>query len=175
MQAHPALGLPPATTAPADAGLDPWEQLAQRAWRHFHAGQVESALALQMQALHAARRLLAGPLLAARPDDCLAAWVVSHHNLAELLALRHQPALAIEYLCEAHQGLLDLAGAQGGTPGIRHAAWRHLRETHAALLRWQHAQGPQPQVEAALQATARALDGSGTAMQAPAPGAGQPH
>src|SRR2546429_6035867 len=50
------------------------------------------------------RSLIAGPLLAEHADHCMAAWVVSHHNLAELLALRQQPALAIEYLCEAHQG-----------------------------------------------------------------------
>lgn len=157
MQATPDLGLPAAAATAGHTSLEHWEHLAQRAHQHFNAGQLESALAMQVKALHAAQRLLAGPLLAQQPDHCLAAWVVSHHNLAELLSLRQQHALAIDYLCEAHQGLLDLDRACHGTPEIRSAAWRHMRETHGALLQWQRQHGSQPQVDAVLQASARAF------------------
>lgn len=158
MQATSDLGLPTPAAAPADESLDHWEQLARRARQHFHEGQVESALAMQMKALHAAQRLIASPLLASWPDHCMAAWVVSHHNLAELLALRQQPALAIDYLCEAHQGLLALGDARTHAATVCSAAWRHMRETHGALLQWQRQHGSQPQIDAALQASARVFD-----------------
>lgn len=164
MQATSDLSLPSPVPAPAEESLLQWEQLARRAHDHFHAGQIESALALQMKALHVAQRLIAGPLLTEQADHCMAAWVVSHHNLAELLALRQQPALAIDYLCEAHQGLLALGDARLHGAAVCSAAWRHMRETHAALLQWQRQHGGQPQIDAALQASARVFDIEATAL-----------
>lgn len=160
MQATSDLGLGTNGTSRAEESLDTWESLARRAHQHFNAGQVESALAMQMKALHVAQRLISGPLLAQRPDHCMAAWVVSHHNLAELLTLRKQPALAIDYLCEAHHGLLLLGDARSHAAEVHSAAWRHLRETHGALLQWQRQHGSQPQIDAALQASARVFDSS---------------
>jgi hypothetical protein len=155
MQATPESRRAGAATARSDTSLERWEQLAQGAQQHFHAGQVESALALLMKALHVAQRLICGPQLAQEPDRCLAAWVVSHHNLADLLALRSQHALAIDYLCEAHQGLLALGDARIHTAAVHSAAWRHLRETHGALLQWQRQHGSQAHIDATLQASAR--------------------
>lgn len=164
MQATSDLSLPSPVPAPSEASLNQWEQLARRAHGHFHAGQIESALAMQMKALHVVQRLIAGPLLAEHADHCMAAWVVSHHNLAELLALRQQPALAIEYLCEAHQGLLALGDARHHAAAVCSAAWRHMRETHSALLQWQRQHGSQPRIDAALQASARVFDCTATAL-----------
>lgn len=168
MQATSDLGLGAIGTPRAEESLDTWETLARRAQQHFNAGQVESALALQMQALHVAQRLIASPLLAQHPDHCMAAWVVSHHNLAELLTLRKQPALAIDYLCEAHQGLLALGDAASHTAQVHSAAWRHLRETHGALLQWQRQHGSQAQIDAALQASARVFDSACVPAAVPA-------
>lgn len=169
MQATPDVGPGATGSLRTEESLDTWESLARRAHQHFHTGQVESALALQMKALHVAQRLIASPLLAQQPDACMAAWVVSHHNLAELLMLRKQPALAIDYLCEAHQGLLALGDARDHTAQIHSAAWRHMRETHGALLQWQRQHGSQPRIDAALQASARVFDSSGGPAPAQAP------
>ncbi len=167
MQATSHLGRPASGASRAEPSLAAWERLAQRARQHFGAGQLESALAVQVKALHVAQRLAASPLLAQQPDACMAAWVVSHHNLAQLLALRRQHALAIDYLCEAHLGLLALGDACSQPPGVCAAAWRHLRETRSALLQWQRQHGSQPRIDAALQASAHLSDSSRIAPPAP--------
>lgn len=140
------------TGAEAQESLKVWEQRVQSARQYFHHGQIECAVAMQAKALDIARRVMASLLLETRPDDCMAAWVVTHHNLADLCVLRGQHATAAGYLCDAHQGLL--AQANGSPDGaVQQAAWRHLRETRGALLLWQHAHGPHPGVDAALRAT----------------------
>src|SRR5260221_14579756 len=97
MQATSDLSLPSPVPAPSEASLNQWEQLARRAHGHFHAGQIESALAMQMKALQVAQRLIAGPLLAEHADHCMAAWVgiavlnglvlVTHFNHLHALGL----------------------------------------------------------------------------------------
>lgn len=148
--------------------LQDWEQLAQRARGHADAGQLESALAVQVKALYVAQQLVDSPALDARPDDCLAAWVVSYLNLADMLALREQPALAAEYLCDAHRGVLALGSAAQHAPSVHQAAWRHVRETQTALLDWQRLYGPSEAVASALQATAQVLGGAPQAALSPA-------
>lgn len=144
------------SVAEARASLKAWEGLAQSARGHFHEGRIECAVALLVRALDIARRAMDSLLpQQAHPDDCMAAWVVTHHNLADLLMLRGQRALAADHLCDAHAGLLAWAdGSQGGA--VQLAAWRHLRETRGALLAWRNEQGPHPGVDAALQAAAPA-------------------
>lgn len=136
--------------AQGDSSLQAWEHLAQRAMQFTLNGKTESALALQIKALQVAARLLAGPLLHAHPDHCMAAWVVSHHNVAQLLEQRQQRVLALDYLCDAHIGLSSIESAQATTPEVQQAALRHLRETHGALLQWQCRHGSSACIDAAL-------------------------
>lgn len=138
--------------APSEAGarLARWEQLTRQAHEAQARHRLELALAAQVQALWLAEELLDGPLLVQRPDDCLAALVVSHHNLADLYCHRGQAAQAIDHLCQAHALLLRLGGDAHVPPDVRQAAWRHLREARAELLAWQRERGPEPAIEAAL-------------------------
>lgn len=147
---------PPAVSpdpqAPSEAGerLARWEQLTSQAREAHGRSRLELALAAQVQALWLAEELLDSPLLARRPDDCLAALVVSHHNLADLYCHRGQAAQAIDHLCQVHGLLLRLGGDLHVPADVRQAAWRHLRETRAGLLAWQRERGPEPAIEAAL-------------------------
>ena len=124
-------------------------QRAQTLWQH---GEPEFALAQLVQAIPLAHQLLHSPYLSVQPDDYLAAWVVTHLWIAELLAERQQLPAAQDYLCDAHTALLDL-GQRTEVPLLQQAAWRHQRETLQALLQWQRQHGPSPRVNALLDAT----------------------
>lgn len=146
-------------TAQSSAHLQNWEQWAQRARQYMQSGQIEYALAAQVQALQVARKLLVSARLASHPDHCMAAWVVSHHNIAELLVQRQQLPLAVDYLCDAHMGLLHLLQTGAAESyGVQHTVWRHLRETHMALLHWQRQHGSTAQVDAAVHAAMQESD-----------------
>jgi hypothetical protein len=118
---------------------------AQTLWQH---GEPEFALAQLVQAIPLAHQLLRSPYLTVQPDDYLAAWVVTHLWIAELLAERQQLPAALDYLCDAHTALLDL-GQRTEVPLLQQAAWRHQRETLQALLQWQRQHGPSPRDRAA--------------------------
>lgn len=135
-----------------DNSLQAWEQLSQRAQTFLALGKVESALATQIKALQVASRFLAGPLLHSQPDHCMAAWVVSHHNIADILVQRQQLPLALDYLCDAHVGLTRLENTHASNPLVQQAALRHQRETHGALRQWQSQHGSAAYIDAALRA-----------------------
>ncbi|MFT4266737.1 MAG: hypothetical protein QM586_05865 [Xenophilus sp.] len=146
----PSLSSPAAAPPEAGERLARWERLTRQAREAHGRGRLESALAAQVQALWLAEELLDGPLLMQRPDDCLAALVVSHHNLADLYCHRGQAGQAIDHLCQAHALLLRLGSDAHVPPDVRQAAWRHLREARAGLLAWQRERGSEPAIEAAL-------------------------
>ncbi|MEG2049038.1 MAG: hypothetical protein RR855_14405 [Comamonas sp.] len=129
-----------------------WEQRMQRAQALWHHGEQEFALAQLVQAIPLAHQLLRSPYLSVQPDDYLAAWVVTHLWIAELLAERQQLPAALDYLCDAHTALLGL-GHSTESPPLQQAAWRHQRETLQALLQWQRQHGPSSRVSALLDAT----------------------
>jgi hypothetical protein len=81
---------------------------AQTLWQN---GEQEFALAQLVQAIPLAHQLLRSPYLTVQPDDYLAAWVVTHLWIAELLAERQQLPAALDYLCDAHTALLGLGHA----------------------------------------------------------------
>jgi len=70
-----------------------------------------------------------------RIDDVLAALVVSHHNIVELLQGCGHIEGAIHHLCAPHMHLLLLA-APPADPVIQAGAWRHMRETRRELMFW---------------------------------------
>ena len=141
-----------ATLAPRDAAasraaspLAEWEALTRAACQAQAAQRLEQALAGHVRALWAAEALLEGPPLHSHPDDCLAALVVSHHSLSDLYRLRGQLLPAVTHICAPHELLLRLAA--DAPPAVQEAAWRHLRQTRAALLEWLRLHGPHPRID----------------------------
>lgn len=117
------------------------------------------ALAYQQQALVLALRIVQAPP-AGREDDCIAALVVSHLNLADLQAEAGALDASAQLLCSVHATLLGLMadGSQG--TALQRAAWRHSRESHAALLRHVQAHGPHPDTTAVLAGARGVLRGT---------------
>jgi hypothetical protein len=124
----------------------------RRAGAALHMQQWRMALAYQRQALVVALGIAHHPP-AGREDDCVAALVVSHLNLAELSQDASAPNESARLLCEAHATLLAWMADPTATPALQQAAWRHSRETHAALLRHAATHGPQTEVMRLLQAS----------------------
>ncbi|KAF1047185.1 hypothetical protein [Xylophilus sp.] len=140
--------------ATGSATLPQWQDTTRRAIACAAEGHLAAARQLHAQALGIARALLAGGQAAARPDDCLAALVVAHHNLADVLAALGAQALAVDELCAAHDTLRTLVRDAAADPALRQAAWRHHRETHAALLLYLRAHGPDDAIARCLAADA---------------------
>lgn len=138
----PSFALAPPLRAQRPPNLTQWERLAQRGHQAILAGQPELALFSFHQALAIAQDLQPNPL-AGHADNCLAALVVSHHHLADLYQQVGLPAQAVLHLCQAHRSVLESSA---------HNAWRHSRETHAALLLYQRSHGPHPAITALLAA-----------------------
>lgn len=130
--------------------LSPWQSLMSRGTAAARQGQVLLALASFQQALGIARALLAKP--GERSDDCVAALVVSYHNLAEVQADAGGNDLAAAQLAMAHEALMHLLCDPATDAALRQAALRHSRETHAALLLHIEANGPHPVIARALRA-----------------------
>lgn len=145
--------------APEPATLAHWERTLQRANAALRMDQPVMALAYQQQALVTALRIAQEPP-AGREDDCIAALVVSHLNLADLQAEAGAVEECAQLLCSVHATLLGLMadGSQGAA--LQQAAWRHSRESHAALLRHVQAHGAHPGITAVLAAAAGVLQGA---------------
>ena len=148
----PALPAVIATVSLADATaprshprLMDWEILTRAASQAQADQRLEPALAGHVRALWVVEALLDGPVLRSHPDDCLGALVVSHHSLSDLYRCRGQLSPAVEHLCAPHELLLRLSA--DSPSAVQDAAWRHLRETRAALLDWQQLHGAHPRVD----------------------------
>ena len=146
---------------PLAAPLEPatlarWEHAMRSARAARELGQMRLAAACQHQALALSIRLLEQAPPPGREDDCIAALVVSHLNQADLQAQAAALDDAARLLCRAHTLLLGLmVDTRHGTP-LRQAAWRHSRETHAALLQHLRAHGPHPAISKTLAAAQEA-------------------
>ena len=120
-----------------------WKQLTTRANAMFDEGCLNAAL----EGYECARVLVLNHFHAwAEPDDAVAAVVVSFLNLSEAQARLGLIGLATQSLCTVHGSLLKTAADESLATPLREAAQRHLRETFAALARFQERYGPQPQV-----------------------------
>jgi len=139
--------------------LQPWHAVMARGVSAARQGQLVLALASYQQALGIVRALLRRPSpgLAARADDCVAALVVSFHNLAELQADAGGSDLAAAQLAGAHEALMRLLCDPTACHALHQAALRHSRETHAGLLRHLGEHGPHPAITRALRAGCLAL------------------
>ncbi|WP_296262245.1 MULTISPECIES: hypothetical protein [unclassified Pseudomonas] len=97
----------------------------------FNRGDLVDARKLYLQALALAQVLLERWH---DPDEAVAAFVISHHNLADLHLSLNQPQESAEYLCSAHQRLLQVIQSLRLTPALRQAAFRHSNKTYSELL-----------------------------------------
>lgn len=160
-------GLHPRPHRPADtphqpATLTRWQHAAQRARSAQQLGQWRMAMAYQHQALALSLQLLERTPPAGHEDDCIAAAVVSHLNVADLQAEAGALADAAQVLCRAHALLLSLMADARHGAALQQAAWRHSRETHAALLRHVQSHGAQPLITQTL-SSARVVHAAGGA------------
>jgi hypothetical protein len=130
--------------------LSPWQSVMSRGTAAARQGHVLLALANFQEALGIARALLA--VSGQRSDDCVAALVVSHHNLAEVQLDAGGDDLAAAHLALAHETLMHLLCDPATDGALRQAALRHSRETHAALLLYLEAHGAHPVIARALRA-----------------------
>ncbi len=108
-----------------------WKQQTREGNRLFDCGEYHQALAHYQQALWLARQQLARWHDA---DEAVAALVVAHHNLADLLVAMTLPDRAADQLCYVHDCLLATCHSPATSPRLREAALRHTRTTRAELL-----------------------------------------
>jgi len=133
------------------ARLLAWERVMHEAVAATREGQWRVAHAHYAQALALSQALFdALDCPASRPDDTLAAFVVTRLNVADLQRQGGEFDLAAHGVCGAHRALLALTRDDAMPEPVRRAAFRHLRETHAALLAHLAGQGACPNVLHAL-------------------------
>lgn len=135
--------------SPQEISLPRWEAVTRKAIALMRTAGAGPALADHECALAIACRLIETPP-PARVEDCVAALVVSHHNLADLWTERGDADGAAAHLCRAHETLLALAFDDGRDACLRRAALRHLRETHLALVSHAARHGPHARITHAL-------------------------
>lgn len=132
------------------ATLPLWERTLQRALAAERMGQATMALAYQQRALALSLRVLQQLPPAGREDDCVAALVVSHLNVAELQAQAAETDAAARLLCRAHMILHELLSSGRHSTALRQAAWRHRREILAGLMAHVREHGLHPAITQAL-------------------------
>ncbi len=123
--------------------LSQWETVTRQAIAVARETGVGAALADYEQALSIARQLFVAPP-PGRAEDCVAALVVSCHNLADLHIEHGDADTAASYLCRAHETLISLLLDADRTASLRQAALRQSRATHLALVSHVAAHGPHP-------------------------------
>lgn len=130
-------------THPTTCPIALWKQLTTKANALFDEGSLHAAL----EGYECARSIVLAHFDSwAEPDDAVAAVVVSFLNLSEAQARLGLAGLATQALCTVHGSLLKTAADAALATPLREAAQRHLRETFAALARFQERYGPSPQV-----------------------------
>lgn len=121
--------------------LTHWRRTIQQGNEHYQRvapGALTQALSLFQDAL-----LMADVLLEQWPDAdvAMAAYVVSHHNLADTLLRLDEADEAATHLCVAHERLERLRDDFTQPLSRRDAAERHLSRTLAELERFAHQHG----------------------------------
>ncbi|NIE64859.1 DUF2753 family protein [Burkholderia sp. Ax-1719] len=141
-----------------DPSLSQWEAVTRQALAASHeSGTGAAALAAYEQALSIARQLLVAPP-AGRAQDCVAALVVSCHNLADLHLEHGDTDTAAGYLCRAHESLIALLLDADRPSSLREAALQHSRVSHLALISHVAAHGPHPLITRVMRMGCLALN-----------------
>jgi hypothetical protein len=142
--------------------LSLWEALTRQGMNAASEQQKATAFTAYEHALTIARRLIEAPP-PGRDEDCIAALVVSHQNLADLHADQGNHDDAARLLCQAHEFLIALSLNAERPATLRRIALRHSRETHVALIRHLARYGQHPLIARTLDDASLALSASGPA------------
>ncbi|WP_252090137.1 DUF2753 family protein [Pseudomonas sp. MWU13-3659] len=124
-----------------------WRRTTQIANQLFEQGELVDAREHYLQALALAQ------VLFERwhdVDEAVAALVIAHHNLADLHLRLNQPHESADYLCAAHQRLLQAIQEQRLPQALRDAALRHSGRTYTELLSFIAEYGQYPRTERLL-------------------------
>ena len=108
-----------------------WKRTTETANRLFEQGELVDAREHYLQALALAQ------VLFERwhdVDEAVAVFVIAHHNLADLHLRLNQPHESADYLCAAHQRLLQASHEPRLPQPLREAALRHSARTYTELL-----------------------------------------
>lgn len=144
-----------------------WKRTTEIANRLFEQGQLVDAREHYLQALALAQ------VLFERwndVDEAVAAFVIAHHNLADLHLRLNQPHESADYLCAAHQRLLQASQEARLPQGLRDAALRHSGRTYTELLSFIAEYGQYPRTARLLNRhSAGASDVAAQAQTAPSP------
>jgi tetratricopeptide (TPR) repeat protein len=127
--------------------MEHWKSTILKGNSCFNRGDLIDARELYLQALALAQVLLERW---SDPDEAVAAFVISHHNLADLHLALNQPEESAEYLCSAHQRLLQVIQNQRLSAGLRQAAFRHSNKTYSELLGFINEHGEYPRTHRLL-------------------------
>jgi len=127
--------------------MEHWKRTILKGNSCFNRGDLIDARELYLQALALAQVLLERW---SDPDEAVAAFVISHHNLADLHLSLHQPEESAEYLCAAHQRLLQVIQNSRLTPALRQSAFRHSHKTYSELLGFISEHGEYPRTQRLL-------------------------
>lgn len=115
----------------ADNSMAYWKQQTLCGNRHFDAGEYARALDCYQQALWLARQQFA---CWPDADEAVAALVVAHHNLADLLIAMTLPDRAADMLCHIHDCLIATSQSPACSDPLRASALRHSHNTRTELL-----------------------------------------
>lgn len=149
MRQQPTLGL--ALYPPAERlSFQAWEHAIQRGNAAARIGS-PNARRLLKQALGVAEQLLGRADACLNADACIAALVVSRLNMADLCLLSQAREEGVEHLCRAHHTLTALMHCADSALPLRQAAWRHSRETLAALMAYRRDHGEHAAIARAIQ------------------------
>lgn len=113
------------------SGMERWRRATLDGNGAFERGDLAGALERYREAAELAAEMMGGD---ADPGSATAAFVVSHHNLAQLCERRERPGEAGEHLAHVLETLHRAMADAGLARPWREAAWRHSRIAYAELL-----------------------------------------
>ena len=131
--------------------MEHWKRTIERANRCFNQGELVDAREHYLQALALAQVLFERWSDA---DEAVAAFVISHHNLADLHLRLNQPEESAEYLCAVHQHLLQTLQDERLALELRQAALRQSSKTYVELLNFIGEHGEYPRTHRLLESRA---------------------
>jgi len=134
-------------TTDSDSSMVHWKQQTLSGNRYFDAGEYAKALSYYQQALWLARQQFS---FWHDADEAVAALVVAHHNLADLLIAMTLPDRAADLLCHIHDCLLATSQSPACPSPLRAAALRHTRSTHTELIVFVRKHGTQDAIQRCL-------------------------
>lgn len=132
--------------------MEHWKRTIEAGNRCYVEGDWVQARELYLQAL-AEAQVLFGRW--ADHDMAVAAFVISHHNLADLHLMLGQPEEAAENLCASHERLLQALADASLAEELRTAAMHHSRRTYLELLQFIAEHGAFPRTDRLIGAPQR--------------------